>query len=62
MLDFFSIISLKTEENKFQKIQKNEFHSDSNVSTLPCEQGKAAAKDSYEIQLTHQQLSFSLLP
>lgn len=29
---------------------------------MACERSKAAAKDSYEIQLTHQQLSFSLLP
>lgn len=36
-----------------------------NVSTLRCEPGEAAAaaaKDSYEIQLTHRRLSFSPLP
>lgn len=32
------------------------------VSALPCERGKAAVKDSYEIQLTQRQISFSLLP
>lgn len=41
---------------------EKEFISEPYMSALPCEQGKAAAKDSYEIQLTHQQLSFSLLP
>lgn len=55
----FSVESVKKSEknNNWQE----RFHK-SYMSTLPCERGKAAAKDSYEIQLTHQQLSFSLLP
>lgn len=61
---FFSIRSSK-EKKKCGEEKKNHWQETilkPNMSTLPCERSKAAAKDSYEIQLTHQQLSFSLLP
>lgn len=63
LLFFFSIRSSK--EKKKCGGKKNHWQETilkPNMSTLPCERSKAAAKDSYEIQLTHQQLSFSLLP